>query len=160
VVTPPIITAQPSSQAGFEGDTVSLTVGTANNALLYYQWRQGNGRYLTNLTDGPNISRSRTGTLTLSKFSPANTGADSLHVSNAAGTAISSQAFLTILPWRPVITVQPASQTVYAGQNVIVKTEVVGSQPLIYHWQKGGFNLSDGGNTAGSSTSTLTLSSV
>ena len=63
--------------------------------------------YQTNLTDGGSISGSGTATLTVSNVSPANVGAYSVVITNAAGSATSTVAFLGIVPWRPVITVQP-----------------------------------------------------
>src|SRR3954469_6971390 len=101
-----------------EGATVTLSIGTASNALLYYQWRQDNGIGQTNLSDGGNVSGSATSTLTISNVSPANVGVYSVLVSNAAGVALSSNAFLTILPWRPVIAVQSTNRTTLAGETV------------------------------------------
>jgi len=160
VLTPPVITAQPASQTVFEGMAASFAVGTASNALLFYQWRYDNGSYLTNLTDGPNICGSSTSTLTITSATASNVGAYSVFVSNAEGTAISSSAFLSIVPWRPVITAQPTDQTVLPGQTVTLYATAVGSQPLFYRWQKNGTNLTDSGNLSGSASSTLTLSGV
>ncbi len=157
IVTPPVITTQPASQAVFEGATATFTVGTASNALMFYQWQQDNGSYLTNLTDGGKISGSSTSTLIVSNVSATNEGAYSVTVSNAAGTATSTAAFLTIVPWRPVITQQPVSQTVLPGAPASFSVAVVGTHPFSYFWQLNGTNLTDNGNIAGSGTATLTI---
>jgi hypothetical protein len=54
----------------------------------------------------------------------------------------------------PVITAQPASQTVTAGANVTFTVSATGTAPLSYQWMKGGVNIS------GATTATLTLSGV
>ena len=160
IVTPPIITSQPVSQAVFQGMTASFTVGTASNALQYYQWQFDNGIYQTNLTDGGSISGSGTAALTVSNVFPANVGAYSVVITNAAGSATSTVAFLSIVPWRPVIIVQPISQTILPGSTTTFTVAAVGSQPFTYRWQKDGTSLADGGSFIGSATSTLTVTNA
>ncbi len=160
VVTMPLIISQPDDQPVLQGMTATFSVGTGTNALLFYQWQYDNGMYLTNLTDVGNISGSSSSTLTISNASPANVGAYSVIVSNAAGVAVSSNAFLTIIPWRPVITAQPTNQTVLPGAAGTFAVGAVGSQPFSYRWQQNGVNLTDGGKFSGTATSTLTVSNV
>ena len=64
-------------------------MGTASNSVLFYQWQYDNGMYLTNLTDGGNVSGSATSTLIVSNVSSVNVGAYSVVVSNGAGSAMS-----------------------------------------------------------------------
>lgn len=156
----PVIILQPVNQTVMEGVTAIFTVGTASNGALTYQWRQDNGMYLTNLTDGGNVFGSTTSMLTVSNVLPAKVGAYSVMVSNVVGVAVSSNAFLTIVPWRPVITAQPESQAALPGQNVTLTVTAVGSQPLAYQWLENGTNLTDVGNHSGSTTSTLTINNV
>jgi uncharacterized repeat protein (TIGR03803 family) len=160
VVTPPVITTQPTNLVLFEGATATFTVGISSNALLFYQWQQDNGSYLTNLTDGGNISGSVTSTLTISNASAANVGAYSVTVTNAAGTVTSASAFLTIIPWRPVITLQPTSQTLLPGATATFTVAAVGTHPLSYQWRLGGTNLTQGSIVSDSATSSLTVSNV
>ncbi len=160
IVTQPIITSQPASQALFQGMTATFTVGTTSNALQYFQWQFDNGISQTNLSDGGAVSGSGTATLTISNVFPANVGAYSVIVTNAAGSATSSLAFLTIVPWRPVITSQPVSQTILPGSATTFSVAAVGSQPFAYRWQRNGGNLSDGGSILGSGTATLTVSNA
>ena len=160
IVTPPLITAQPLSQAVLQGSTTSFTVGTASNALQYYQWQLDNGSYQTNLTDGGSLSGSGAATLTVSNVAPANVGAYSVVITNAAGSATSAVAYLSIIPWRPVITMQPASQTILPGATTTFTVAVVGTPPFSYRWQKGGSSLADGGAILGSGTATLTVTNA
>jgi uncharacterized repeat protein (TIGR03803 family) len=160
VFAPPLITAQPANQAVFEGMTAVFSVGTTSNALLTYHWQYDNGVHLVGLTDGGDITGSTTSTLIISNVSSADVGGYSVIVSNTAGSVTSSNAFLTIVPWRPVITTQPLSQTVLPGQTVTLSVGAAGSQPLFYQWQANGTNLTDSGNISGSQTSMLTLANV
>ena len=160
IVTPPVITVQPVSQAVFGGVTVQFNVATATNALLYYQWRRDGGTGPTNLTDLGNVSGAGTSTLTLSNVAPSNVGAYSVIVRNAAGIAVSSNAFLTIIPWRPVIATQPTNRTVLFGETATFAVGVNGSTPLFYRWQRAGTNLNDGGNISGATTSILSVGNV
>jgi uncharacterized repeat protein (TIGR03803 family) len=160
IVAPPVITLQPTNQTVFQGMTAAFTVATANGASCSYQWQYDNGLSVTNLADGGNISGSATSTLVISNASPANAGAYSVIVSNAGGAVSSSDAFLAVFPWRPVITSQPSNQTVLAGETVTFTVAAVGSQPLFYLWQRNGTYLNDDGNISGSSSGTLTIRSA
>jgi len=53
-----------------------------------------------------------------------------------------------------VFLVQPESQTVVAGSNVVLSVTVGGEAPIVYQWQIGGTNI------VGATNSTLTLSGV
>ncbi len=86
IVTLPVITAQPTNQTVPVGSTVIFTVGTATNALLFYQWQESG----TNLTDGGIVSGSGTATLTLANVTTGTAGTYSVIVSNAAGATPSA----------------------------------------------------------------------
>src|ERR1035437_3181203 len=60
----------------------------------------------------------------------------------------------------PQITSQPASQAVFAGDNMLFSVAVFGASPLTYQWQKNGANLVEGGNVSGAAARVLTLGSV
>src|SRR5260370_4726168 len=154
---PPVIPPRPATQSPRQGMTAIFTVGTSANGSLFYQWRLDNGSFQTHLSDGGNVSGSTTGTLTITNVSPANVGAYSVVVSNSAGVVTSSDAFLSIIPWRPILTLQPVSQTVLPGQTVTLTAAAVGDQPLYYLWQQNGVNLAHCRNISGSATSALTI---
>ncbi len=60
----------------------------------------------------------------------------------------------------PAITVQPQSQTNYAGATVTFLVSATSPSPLSYQWQKNGTNLANGGNISGATTNTLTITGI
>ena len=87
----PVIVSQPLSQTVFEGDSVTFTA-QANGALpLSYQWRfTAPGLATTNITGATDPS------LTLNNISSTAAGSYSVLVFNALGSAVSSNAVLTV----------------------------------------------------------------
>jgi uncharacterized repeat protein (TIGR03803 family) len=152
VVTPPVITSQPTNEALLAGQTAIFSVGIASNALAYYQW-QKNG---ANLTDTNNIAGSATASLTLSAVSSANVASYSVIVSNAAGVASSSNALLSLVSSAPVITLPPTNLTVLPGAPASFTVAVVGNTPYSYRWYFNG--ATNVGNAAKVSLTNSTLS--
>jgi hypothetical protein len=69
-------------------------------------------------------------------------------VSNGAGTTNSVIATLTVIG-APVITLQPANDTAYAGLPAMFNVAATGPQPFYYQWQFGvGTNIPDATNAA------------
>ena len=153
VVVPPVINQQPASQSVPLGGTATFTVGTASNALLFFQW-EDNG---TNLTDGGNIFGSASSMLIISNVNAADVGTYKVVVSNAANVVISSGAPLTITSSAPVILSQPASQSAPQGATAAFTVAAAGNATLFYQWQWNKTNLTDGGNVSGSTSNVLTL---
>jgi hypothetical protein len=60
----------------------------------------------------------------------------------------------------PVIAVQPASETLYAGQTAQFAVVADGNGPPSYQWRTNGVNLTDGVKISGSGTAALTISNV
>lgn len=60
----------------------------------------------------------------------------------------------------PAISTHPQPATVIAGQTATFSVGVTGTQPMSYQWKKGVSNLSNGGNIAGASSATLTISNT
>ena len=64
----------------------------------------------------------------------------------------------------PMIAVQPASATVYAGQTATFSVTGGGSDPLFYQWQvdtgTGPTNINNGGQFSGATSSTLTINNT
>lgn len=58
------------------------------------------------------------------------------------------------------ITAQPRSQTVFAGDTVLLSVATAGALPTSYQWVRNGTNLVDGGNVSGSSSRVLSLSNA
>jgi uncharacterized repeat protein (TIGR03803 family) len=155
VVTPPVITSQPTNLTLLAGQTATFNVGIATNALAYYQWRT-NG---INLTDGGNISGSATPTLTISGVASNNIASYSVVVSNVTGVAVSSNAALSIIASKPVFVLQPTNQSVLPGGPTTLIVSVVGSTPYHYQWQFNGTNLATSSTkyTSGVTSSNLVI---
>jgi uncharacterized repeat protein (TIGR03803 family) len=156
VVTPPVITAQPTNVAALDRTVATFSVGTAPDALIFYQWQE-NG---INLKDTGNFSGSATSTLTISNVAPTDARSYSVILSNAAGVLDSSNATLTIMPSQPVIVLQPSNQTVIPGASVSFSVAAVGNTPYTYAWQFNGKNLANNPPFSGVTSDTLTISDV
>ncbi|MGD0813162.1 MAG: choice-of-anchor tandem repeat GloVer-containing protein [Verrucomicrobiota bacterium] len=153
VVVAPIISQQPASQSVPLGGTAMFNVGTASNALLFFQWEQ-NG---TNLTNGGNISGACGSELMISNVNAGNAGTYRVVVSNAANVAVSDGATLSITSSSPVILTQPMSQTALQGATATLSVTGAGNAPLLYQWQWNTTNLTNGGNISGATSNVLTL---
>ncbi len=85
---PPIITMQPANQTQTAGNNASFGILVTGSPLLGYQW-QLNSNHIPGATNA---------TLTLANVQAANAGSYSVIVSNAFGTATSSNASLAVNP--------------------------------------------------------------
>jgi endonuclease/exonuclease/phosphatase family metal-dependent hydrolase len=142
VIVAPNITNQPSSQAIVAGSNATFTVG-ADGTAPSYQWQL----WSTNIPGATGI------TYTRFNVQPADEGPYSVVVSNSAGFAASSNAFLTVIV-APAIIDQPVDQTVVAGTGTSFGVNASGSTPLNYQWQREGNDLS------GETNSTLDLNNI
>ncbi len=131
----PAITSQPSSQTVIAGKTASFSVAATGTSPMTYQWSK----------NGAVISGATASTYT----TPAETTADNnaqfaVTVSNAAGSASSNSAVLTVTSATvaPVITTQPAGQSVIAGKTASFTVAASGTGPLTYQWNKNGAAIS------------------
>src|SRR6185503_13172379 len=71
---------------------------------------------------------------------PTNEGGYSVVITNAAGSATSATARLTVLI-PPSITTQPQSQSVKAGATASFSVSATGTLPLSYRWMRNGTNV-------------------
>jgi pectate lyase len=143
VTTPPTITTQPSSQTVNAGQPVTFSVAAGGTAPFQYQWQK----------NGSDITGANSDSLTLSNVQDGDAGSYSVVVSNAAGSANSAAAVLTVVT-PPTITTQPAGQSAPLGSNVSFTVAAGGTSPFGYQWKK------DGADIAGANTDTLSLSNV
>jgi hypothetical protein len=156
-VVDPFITAQPSpaSQTQPPGVTVNYSVTAVGTATITYQWWKDGAP----LSDGGVVSGSTTANLALTGITTGDAGTYSCRVTNGLGSgAISSGAALIVLD--PAITSAPTSVTTNYGSTATFSVTVAGTAPFTYQWRTGGVALVDGGNISGSTSSTLTVSSV
>jgi hypothetical protein len=155
VLIPPAITLQPQGATNIAGGSAVFNAAATGSAPLSYQWRL-NG---TNLANGVRISGATTANLTVSPLQFSDAGAYTLAVSNAAGSVTSGVAPL-IVTGPPVITAQPAGQTLVVGMNATFNVSASGTQPLNYQWRRNGTDLVDGLNIFGSTTAVLNITNV
>jgi hypothetical protein len=152
LVKPPTITTQPANQTVAGGFAATFTVAASSSVPPGYQWRF-NG---ANLSDGPETTGSATPTLKLYKTQFNQTGNYTVVVTNTAGAVTSAVATLTV-DVAPVITGNPANQSVAPGGSASFTAAATGTPNLVYHWVFHGTNLLDGGAYSGSATPTLTI---
>ncbi len=91
---------------------------------------------------------------------PAGVYATNLSFINLNDVVVQSRQFTLTVINPPAITAQPTNQEVFWGATATFTVAASGGLPLFYQWQANGINLTDGGNVAGSATSTLTLDNV
>jgi hypothetical protein len=85
--TAPVIFTQPASQSKAIGDTATFSVSLAGSLPLYYQWRKG----------GVAIAGATSSIYTVAPVAPASAGSYNVLVTNAFGSALSSNALLTVV---------------------------------------------------------------
>lgn len=143
VLIPPQVTAEPVDQLVAAGQSASFTVVASGSAPLSYQW----------LLDDAVLPDATAATLTLAAVQLTDSGRYCAVVWNPVGSATSAVATLTVL-MPPMITTEPQSQTVIAGQGASFAVGADGTPPLSYQWSLG--------NTAlvGATNATLTLINV
>jgi uncharacterized delta-60 repeat protein len=88
----PVITSNPMSQTVSVGLNASLSVEASGTTPLTYLWKKDG----VTVTDGGNVSGATTATLMFTGLTAANGGTYTVVVGNAAGTATSLSAVLTV----------------------------------------------------------------
>ncbi len=140
---PPAITSQPQSRTNIAGTDASFNVTVAGTQPLNYQWRK----------NGANIAGATAATYTVTSVQAANEGSYSVIATNVAGAVTSSIANLTV--WTPpTVTLQPQSQTNFAGTFATFTVAAAGTQPLAYQWLRNGINV------VGATDPSLTIGNV
>src|ERR1700675_3765037 len=132
----PSITTEPSSERVTAGQAASFSVAVTGTAPLSFLWKK-NGVAISSATSS-------------SYTTPATATSDSgelftVVVSNAAGSVTSLAAMLTVNAGgagAPSITMQPANQTVTAGQTASFPVAATGTAPLSFLWKKNGVAIS------------------
>jgi hypothetical protein len=136
--TGPTITTQPLSQTVTAGQTATFTVAATGSGTLTYQWKK----------NGTNVGSSSSSYTTPATVVGDNGSLYTVVVTDSNGSTTSSAATLTVNAGvaAPVITTQPASQTVTAGASTTFTVVATGTGPLTYQWRRNASNI--GGATS------------
>ena len=121
----PVITAAPASQTVLGGMRALWSVSAVGTAPLRYQWR----------LNGQNIPGATLATFELAAVKPSDFGEYDVAVYNAAGSAVSAPALLTVL-LPPAVLAQPQSAAVKPGTNVTFAVQAFSADPIAYQWRK------------------------
>jgi len=143
ITYPPTIITQPTNQTVVLGGTAAFAVTASGSGLLAYQWSFG----------GTNLGGATNASLTLTDVQSNQAGNYAVLVTNAYGSAMSSNAVLTVLI-PPGIQTSPTNQTVFVGDAATFNVIATGSLPLNYQWSFNGTNLD------GTTNAWLTLGNV
>jgi uncharacterized repeat protein (TIGR03803 family) len=81
-------------------------------------------------------------------------------ITNTLGSAQSADVTLSVTASPPIIVTQPTNVIISPGGAAIFAVSAIGNQPLSFQWRSNGFDLVDGGNVSGSSSSALTILSA
>jgi hypothetical protein len=152
-VTDPAITGQPQSVTNNYGTTATFSVTAVGLTARSYQWKKVGG---ANLSNGGNIAGAQSSSLTISGVSYLDAGDYYVTVTDSAGSVDSASATLTVI--EPIITSQPTTTSVIAGNAAVFNVSAIGATPITYQWRKNGTTLFDGGNIIGANTTSLTVS--
>jgi hypothetical protein len=87
ISAPPVIVAHPTNRSVIIGQTVGFTVGVSGSAPFFFQWN----------FNGVPLAGATSSNLVFTNVQPSRAGTYSVLVSNAVGTALSSNATLTVI---------------------------------------------------------------
>ena len=154
VTDPPVIVSDPDSTSIGAGSNVVFTAAATGTSITY-QWRR-NG---SDLANSGRISGATSSSLTIAGAAQADAASYSLFISNSVGTATSSDAVLVVID-PPSINSAPGDRTANAGSSTVFNLTPSGTAPFAYRWMKNNTPLSDTTNIVGSTTASLTISSL
>ncbi len=153
VYVPVSVVTPPASRTNNFGTTANFSVAAVGTSPAY-RWQKNN----SNLNERGNVVGSATSILTLTNVAAADQGTYRVVLTNAISTNISAGATLTVLD--PIITSQPANQSVVTNNTAVFHVTVAGTAQFFFQWKKNSTNITDGGHLTGTATSNLTVSSA
>jgi len=137
----PFIATPPVSQVVGIGSNATFSATVYGVPPFVFQWYY-NGNPAGPATGGTNISY-----FTVTNVQTNQAGNYSVKVFGQ-GSAISSNAVLTVLPFPPSIVTQPANQSILLGSNVTFTLSISGTAPYTYQWLFNGANIPNATNAA------------
>lgn len=113
------------------GSTFTFSVSASGTAPFAYRWSKG----------GVDISGAVTSPYTINPVSADSAGSYTVTVTNSAGSVTSMPFTLVVREPAPVITQQPVSVTIAAGQTLSLTAAANGTPPFIFTWYKNNQNV-------------------
>ncbi|MCB1130296.1 MAG: immunoglobulin domain-containing protein [Verrucomicrobiae bacterium] len=123
----PVIDVPPASVSVTEGQPFSLSVSASGPGTLTYQW----------LLDGDPVPAADSAIYQVASAGAADTGAYQVVVSNEYGSTTTETAQVSFDSQAPVITIDPATSSLDAGQSLSLGVAATGTLPLAYQWFRG-----------------------
>ena len=133
----PVLTQQPASQTVYVNSNVLLAASASGAGPILYQWR----------FHGTNIASASNATLLLRSIQPSQAGDYQVAAFTAAGSTVSSNAFLSVV-YPVTILAQPQSVTTKAGSKVTFTVTAMGSSPIRCQWLLNGAVIPQATNTS------------
>ena len=145
VGTPLIYTRSQTVVEPYGSNDLVLTVSAAGYRPLAYQW----------VVNGTNIDSATNSSLALSNLQASESSADyTVTVTDGISTNTATILHLVVMNVPPLITQQPADQSVLIGSNAMFSVTAVGQLPMTWQWQFNQTNIDDATNA------TLVLTNV
>ncbi len=131
---PLAIAAPPTNQTVAAGNAAMFTVVAYGTLPVTYQWR----------FNGTNLPAATNSTLVISNVGANHIGNYSVVVSDYSGSLTSGIATLSVtgVPLPPTVLSPPQSMDAMIGDDVTFSVVATGSEPMAFHWQRNGTNLS------------------
>jgi hypothetical protein len=148
VNAPPVILIPPQTVAVPPGSNALFTVLAVGGVPLGYQWRY----------EGADIPGATKPSLLLTNLVLDQSGIYTVVVSNRIATATASAALYVLV--RPVVTLQPLSQTTVVGSSATFTIEATGTRPISFRWRKAGATFTNGLIITTPTSSSLTVTNA
>jgi hypothetical protein len=130
---PPTIFTEPVAAIAVLGEPATFRVVASGAGTLAYQWHKGTEP----------VPGATSNVFTLEAVQLSDDGNYHVVVTNEFGSAVSSNARLTVDPGIPAITTQPQNMVKRAGAPATFTVVATGAQPLSYQWYKGASVIPD-----------------